>query len=273
MKPYIIMNEGKKIVIVLDPPHMIKLVRNCLVAEKQIVRNHKVISSRFFEYLVSHKSDPNIQLHKLSYTHIEWEKNKISVRIADQTLSESTANAMQILCDQKNHLFITCSETIHFIRNFNKLFDIFNAEHKNSENKFKIGLNESNAQEVFEFLNYMISYIKTLTIRRINILESNRSTGFIGFIINIESLKIMYHELILTKKLPIILLFYLGQDLLESLFPRIRGYLGGNDNPSTTQLIGSVRRIMIPNEFKASEHANWEDHLNILHVPSTTKKT
>lgn len=118
-----------------------------------------------------------------------------------------------------------------------------------------------------------IIYIKSLTIRREDVLQSDRSTGFLGFLINIESLRILYNDLILTKKLHVILFFFLGQDLLESLFSHVRGFLGGNDNPSATQLIGSVRKLLIENEFKASEDANCDDHLNLLYVPSTTSKS
>lgn len=252
---------------------MIKLVRNRLAARKQIVSHQlRVISWRYFEYLVKYQSGPNIQIHKLNKAHIEWEKNKMNVKIAAQTLSDTTANAMETLYEEKDYLFISCKETIRFIRNFNKIFDIFNAKHENSQNRNKRGLNVENAQEIFDFLNYMIIYIKSLTIRRVEVLKTKRATGFLGFLINIESLKILYEEIIVTKKLRVILFYYLGQDLLESLFSHVRGFLGGNDNPSATQLVGSVRKILVQNEFKASDGANCEDHLNLLYVSTASNR-
>lgn len=46
MKPYIL-NNGNKVVIVLDPPHMLKLIRNCLATKNQIV-SHKLNVIRIF---------------------------------------------------------------------------------------------------------------------------------------------------------------------------------------------------------------------------------
>lgn len=81
--------------------------------------------------------------------------------------------------------------------------------------------------------------------------------------VNIESLKILYETLILTKKIRVILFFNFTQDMLESLFSRFRGLLGGNDNPTAHQLIRAMRKVAVESEFTAPETANCEDHLNM----------
>lgn len=260
-----------KIVIILDPPHMMKLVRNCIAAKKQLFRRNHIISWRYFENLVRYKTGKDCDIHKMNRMHFQWEKHKMNVKIAAQTLSNSVALAMEIFLKANDRLFLGSAETITFTKNFNQIFDIFNAKHENSDNPFKVGLNEDNAVGIFDFLTYMENYIKSLTLHKENILKTGRKTGFLGFLINIESLRILYDELIVPKKVRVILFFYFGQDLLESLFSQIRGVLGGNTNPTALQLMGAIRKLTIKSEFTAPESANCEDHLNILSVASTSR--
>lgn len=96
-------------------------------------------------------------------------------------------------------------------------------------------------------------------------------TGFIGFPMNIEALKIVYAEYIQTGKLESVFTFYLGQDLLESFFGRVRARHGRNDNPTASQFCAAYRALLVHNEISASEVANCKDSLNILSIPSTAK--
>lgn len=196
----------------------------------------------------------------------------MNVRLAAQTLSYSVANSMEILMRNGDKTFYNASGTITFVKNFNKAFDIFNAKHPNSNNLFKRGLNIGNAEQIFVFLDYFSKYIKSITCGSKNILKSARHTGFLGFLINIETLHYFYDEFILKNKMKNILFFYFGQDLLESLFGRIRSMLGHNTNPTEEQLKGVTRQIINFDELKASDTANCRDELNILTVGSSTNK-
>lgn len=152
----------------------------------------------------------------------------------------------------------------------NKGFDIFNSKHEDSINLFKIGLNEKTAKNIFEFLEYFSDYIKSIELDGTNVIETARRTGFLGFLINIATLRFYYEEYVLTKKIPNILFFYLSQDMLERLFSRVRSMLAANNNPTAEQLFGVLRQLITLNEIKASEKANCLDNLNILTVPSTS---
>lgn len=66
--------------------------------------------------------------------------------------------------------------------------------------------------------------------------------------------------------------FYLGQDLLESLFSRIRSILGFNTNPTVQQLSGVLRKILVLDEIKGSQLSNCEDQLDILTISSDPKR-
>lgn len=87
----------------------------------------------------------------------------------------------------------------------------------------------------------------------------------------IEVLKIIYAQYIQTGKIDVLLTFYLSQDLLESLFGRMRAMLGRNDNPTASQFSASFRAVVIHTEITSSEFSNCEDAPNILSISSTAK--
>lgn len=260
-------DDSKRICIVMDPPHCLKLIRNC-IAEKENLRdgNGNSICWSFFEKLVNTNSE--LATHKMTRKHIEFHSNKMNVRIAAQTLSLSVAKSMELLVRNRNASFANAVGTIIFTKNFNKGFDIFNAKHSNSNNIFKQGLNLKTAEKIFEFLDYFAEYIKSIKYQGQYILNTQRKTGFLGFLMNREALKYFYDEFVSQSKIENILFFYFGQDLLESLFGRIRSMLGANTNPTAQQLVGVTRQLMNFNEIKASEEANCQDELNILTVTS-----
>ena len=70
-------------------------------------------------------------------------------------------------------------------------------------------------------------------------------TGFLGFIVNFESLKILYEDLILTNKIEYLLMYKLSQDNLELFFGLVRYRTGRNDNPTCKQFIASYKKLII----------------------------
>lgn len=269
LRPFILNTEYKRnIYIVFDPPHMLKLVRNCLHAKRHLKDgNNNEISWDYFENLVSQKND--LVSHKMTKNHIDFQSDKMNVKLAAQTLSFSVANSMEMLLQHGDPFFHNAAGTITFVKNFNKAFDIFNSKHLDSNNLFKRGLNEQTAERIFQFLDYFDKYLKSIKLNGINILKTSRRTGFLGFLINIATLRFFHIEYTATQKIENILFYNFGQDMLESLFSRIRSMLGNNNNPTAEQLSGVLRQLVILNEITASEKANCEDNLDVLTTSST----
>lgn len=268
IRPFIINpGNGRKIFIVLDPPHMLKLVRNCLAAESPLKDgDNNTISWKFLEKLVPTKAD--LVSHRMTKKHIDFQSNKMNVKLAAQTLSFSAARSMEVLLQNGDLYYQNAAGTITFVKNFNKAFDIFNSKHPDSNNLFKRGLNAKNADKIFEFLEYFSTYIKSITLRGKNILKTKRKTPFLGFLVNTVTLRLLYDEFVLTKRIENILFYYFTQDSLECLFSRVRSMLGFNTNPTAQQLSGILRKILVLDEIKASDTANCEDNLDILTISS-----
>lgn len=86
LQPFIINpTNNQKICIVLDPPHMLKLVRNCLGAKGHLRDgNNNDVAWEYFVNLVNTKTD--LASHKMTREHIEFNSNKMNVKLAAQTL-------------------------------------------------------------------------------------------------------------------------------------------------------------------------------------------
>lgn len=100
-KPYFKNPFNKKHVVylILDPPHMIKLVRNCIGNKKTIYDyQNNEIKWKFFEDLVALQTSQNVNFgNKITKTHIDYKANKMNVSLATQTISNSVAASFEYL--------------------------------------------------------------------------------------------------------------------------------------------------------------------------------
>lgn len=281
MKTYFIdPHSQRRIFVVFDPSHCIKLIRTNLHGRKVLVdADGGVIQWKHIESLFHFGKNNDFNLtHKLTNRHINFQNKKMHVRTAVQTLSNSVADSLQFLMGQNVNGFSTVGPTVKHIRYFDKLFDIMNTQKVNhsQENCFKSAINFFNQEEVFEFLNEAKEYIFGLKVRGLKqrrlvpIVSSLIKTGYLGMAINIDSIIGMYHEFVQEKELMHALPTYrLSQDHIEMLFGKIRAYHRFNDNPTQQQFKASYKRIQLASDIPLSAGSNIST--NILEVSS--KKT
>lgn len=137
--------NGEKNYIFMDPCHMLKLLRNLLGKLKVIhLQNGEKIEWRYIVSLYEYSKEFALNTHRLSRKHINWERSCMNVRLATQTFSDSVADSIQFLMDNKHPDFVGAGPTIKFIRIINKIFDIFNAKGTKAENIFKRAVNPEN---------------------------------------------------------------------------------------------------------------------------------
>lgn len=220
--------NGEKIYIILDPSHAIKLVRNTLGNCETIYdENDEEISWKYLINLVNFSGKQNIGLaHKMTKRHLEFKDRIMHVRTAVETLSNSTANAIQFLKDNGIKEFANAESTIKFIRMYDKLWDIFNSRRiRSDEIPFKSAINENNVDIIFEFLLKAKKYILSLKImnkqsgRIVPIVKSVYNTAFRGFILNINSVMSMYKDYVEERHwMHFIATYRLSQDPLEMFF-------------------------------------------------------
>lgn len=258
-----------EIYVILDPCHMEKLVRNALATKKIFYDSqNRKIEWRYFEALYNFSREVNFRTHKLSKKHIEWYRNPMNVRIAVQTLSDSVADSMQFLLTQGHPEFVGAEATIEFIRKMNTLFDIFNTRHTQNENIFKKAMSPGNKRIVFNYFQSCIDYFKALKledvskgkskkVKVVSLVTSRRRTAFRGFIIDMNSVMLMYEKFVEQESvLNTLPTYYLLQDVIKIFFGKIRANCGYNNNPNVNQFKGAYRKIQGNLNIKPSDTGN-----------------
>lgn len=266
---------GDKIWTFWDPCHMTKLVRNTLGDKKVLSHiSGNQIKWEFIEYL--HELQENEGLHmatKITKKHINFQDNRMQVKLATQTLSLSVYNALRFVDKLKIAKFEGCIPTAEFCYIFNNIFDILNCKNKFSKkNKFNVPINDNNFQFLREQSKNFEKYILDLRDSNgIPILKSSRKTGFLGLIICLQNIFELYKKLKDVGQ-NYLLSFKLSQDHIETFFSCIRARGGFNNNPNARQFESAYKRLLIRHEISNTYSSNClADGVEILHISSKKK--
>lgn len=187
----------KNVYVFLDLCHMIKLLRNCLGALKTFKNSsNDFIKWKFVSKLVEVQNFEGLHVAtKLRNRHLQWSREIMKVRLAVQTISRSVSDAITFLRDDLKHPeFAESHATSKFILNFNNLFDIFNSRGKWAKYKYKQHLSKRTESEFLQFFQYMKNYIHGLTLNGQLVVKSKIKTGFLGFLVGMESLEALYRQ-------------------------------------------------------------------------------
>lgn len=259
-KPFIVNpHSDEKIYLFPDACHMLKLARNCLAGKAVLYDNeNNSIEWRYIEALEEYQRVNKINLgNKINKLHVQWKTKRMSVRIASETYSNGTADAIEFLNSKGIPKFQGSEATVKFIRFINNIFDILNSKHE-TEIGLKRPISPSTKVNFFNYFDKSIAYIQGLKLESNgkSILRTRSKTPFFGFIICLENFRSLYSEYVETNILNCIFTFRFSQDHLELLFGSIRQMFGCNDNPSAKQFESAWRRLLGQHQITASEQSN-----------------
>lgn len=220
---------NRKIYVFLDPPHMLKLARNCLGTRNLVDGDGGIIEWTYISLMYeTQKSLPWNLGNKLTKAHIQWEKQKMSVKLAAETISDSVADSMQFMqgdCE----LFEHAGATIKYIRIINDVFDIMNST-LNSKNAtgYKRPISKTTSSELFSRFREALHYLEGLKVEGEvkSIFSSSVHTAFTGFYNNIINFMSIYDDYVETDKMEVIITHRFSQDHLETFFGSVRS-MGG----------------------------------------------
>ncbi|CAI6375743.1 unnamed protein product [Macrosiphum euphorbiae] len=142
---------------------------------------------------------------------------------------------------------------------------------------YEKALCKENIESVILFTKIFKTYIKGLKVEDkpgifVHGLQSSRKTGFIGFIVCLESILQLYSTLIKTNQLEHIKLYRLSQDHIELFFGSIRSHGGHNNNPKVRQFRSAYKKLVIRindiTNFNTGNCILLED-IGILHYSSS----
>ncbi|CAL1682573.1 unnamed protein product [Lasius platythorax] len=276
-KPFFINPATKeKVLCVFDPCHMIKLVRNTLGHNLRLRNNEKEILFEDIKRLQKLQDEEGLKAGtRLTKKHIYFHNNRMNVKLAAQTLSESVSTALKFVDKRVPGYLQSPEETAKFCSIFNDAFDILNVRSKFPKpKKCNMPLSDSTFIELKQYAENIIEYIKNIEdCEHRSILKSNRRTGFLGLIICLQNIFELF-LLLKEKGLEYLLTYKLNQDHLETFFSAIRSRGGFNNNPSAKHFESSYKRLLVRHEVKAAETGNCMiNDIQILFVSSKKEDT
>ena len=240
-------NSSRNIHVFFDACHLLKNLRGALHALGQI--ETCVGKAKWEDIVLLHELQTSEGLraaNKLTTKHIRFQKNKMNVKLAAQTMSASVAAALRFASQMGCDGLGDCAGTANFVSVIDHMFDIFNSRTPVAKG-FKSPLRPGNLAYTEQFLLQAKSVLLSMTDRNgTKVYQGKRRMGVIGFLCNIESVLKLSKELLLGEA-PVqryLLTYKLSQDHLEMYFSSVRQRGGWNNNPSALQFCSAFRSLL-----------------------------
>lgn len=245
-----IFNDGA-VGAILDACHMMKLARNTLAEYREIyVPFVGTAKWQHLEMLQKEQTMQQLTLgNKISKSHIQYQNQKMKVRLAVQIFSASAAMALRYMRLSGHSNFQDSQPTEDFLLKMNELFDYLNSRSPFGKGT-KHPINSRNIEQRENFLREMKDYLLNLEDKNGNLLaNTKRRTFIIGLILTIDSTIYLSRQLILGPgingiKLKYLLTYKMSQDNLETVFATVRKRGGCNNNPSALQFRSIYKSIL-----------------------------
>lgn len=175
--------NNSKVYFIPNACHNLKLARNTLGNCKILESDNGYIRWEHICKLQEVQNELTFKFrNKLSASHINWQNNKMKVKFAAQTLSSSTADALEFL---KKINFYNADTTVQYCRAIDKIFDFLNSKSCFSKG-FKSPISKNNILK--SIILPLVDYLYTLKYNDNLLHKSNKKTFIIGFTIAVKSL-------------------------------------------------------------------------------------
>lgn len=232
-----------------------------------------------WKYLTTlHELQDLVELHlanKLTRSAIEFHKNKMKVVHAAVAMGDKTSDAIWYL-DRNLNLpeFAGSLNSVVFFKVCNLCFDILDSKTENSFKPFKSPLCRENSSEIFEWMDSIEKYFKSLILEGKPLLMSLRLTGFVGTLSGFHVARKLYKEMVLTGRMESIAMHSTNQDELEHFFCRMRSSLGNNTNPTCYQFQCFMKNFLSFHLVQFSTQGNCSlSCADDMKLPEQTKLT
>lgn len=267
--PYFYVNH-KKIFTIYDVPHLVKSIRNNLIA-RDIYIGEKTVSWEDVRavYQIDKKSNTARAIPKISEQHITPNTfQKMRVKYATQIFSRTVSAAINTCVATKQIKSNSAKSTSEFLFRLNNIFDTLNSSVLNHSNQYRCALSINKSQPEM-YLREALEWISTWRSYKEG-KRKERNHCFLGLKQSIYSVLLLWEDLkrdgykfLLTRRL--------HQDPLENFFSIIRRRSGNNVNPTAKSFRQSVQWNMLMKLLQKADHSNCEeDEDEILEIESVT---
>ena len=275
LNPY---DPTRHVYFISDVPHLIKTIRNNFsnsfahTKTRSLWKNNKDISWMHIVKLFEEHCELNLYnpCPKLTRKHIDLQAfSYMKVNLAAQVISDSVANALEMLYGDE------MSETVFFIRTFNKFFDCLNVrsvwEGRNKRNP-NLEPYSSTDDPRLTFLTtdlptYLREWQNGVNKRPGMLSKANRASMLLshqtvrGIKISCASISECVKDL-LNQGAKYVLTHSFNQDPLEQHFGHYRHKSGANNNPSVYEVRNTLTTLRaVKSQAIAPKRGNVKRHL------------
>ncbi|XP_074848117.1 DNA transposase THAP9 [Carettochelys insculpta] len=241
-----------------DACHLLLLIRNVFQCFHRI---RFINETAHWQHIVDLVTLPKKELlhisDRLSGSCRNSESCHLRVNYTAQLFSESVSGALESLQLLGLSSFQNCSGTIKFVRLMSNLFDLFHGR-----SCFGAGLKGPLSSENYAKINSLLTEVKNVfvaltdTLGR-HFLTGKHKLGFVGFLLNAESLKWLYTKYIFPKSMPICLLTYtFSLDHLELFLSALRQACASSDNPTCMMFQTAYCKLLTKYNLTPGLHQN-----------------
>ncbi|XP_013371627.1 PREDICTED: DNA transposase THAP9 [Chinchilla lanigera] len=220
-------SSSQQIAYFFDSCHLLKLIRNAFQSLQSIQCINGTAHWQHLVQLVVLGEQELSSVEGIPSQLANLKDHVLKMNCAAQLFSEGVAKALEYLLSLGLPPFQNCIGTIHFLRLISNLFDIFN-----SRNCYGKGLKRPLLPETFSEINHVLIEAKTIFLTLSDtsnnqIIKSKRKLGFLGFLLNAESLNWLYQNYIFPKVVPFpyLLTYKFSQDHIELFLKKLRQML------------------------------------------------
>lgn len=252
-------NPKRKLRMCSDFPHLLKCIRNRLVAKKELHVPEGCVRLSHFQKLIEYDAKHEFKLaYKLTRKHVNPENHeKMRTRYAFQLFSGTVADALTILKEKGIPGFADCEPTVQFCRRLNQISDILNSN--NCFDGLKLNSKEHHALE--DFLLYLELW-ESCTDPQFFLTKSTYNGLRATINTTLDLLRYCSSELgfryLMTSRI--------NQDPLEHFFGLLRSSGGDNNNPESIQVAQIFRLLSLYSLIKPAKGSNVSGSgmLNVL---------
>ncbi|XP_062964730.1 DNA transposase THAP9 isoform X1 [Cynocephalus volans] len=227
-------SSSQQIAYFFDSCHLLRLIRNAFQNFQSIQFINGTAHWQHLVELVALEEQELSNMERVPNKLANLKNHILKMNCAAQLFSESVASALEYLQSLGLPPFQNCMGTIYFLRLVNNLFDIFNGR-----NCYAKGLKGPLLPETYGKINHMLIEAKTIFLTLSDtsnnqIIKGKRKLGFLGFLLNAESLKWLYQNYVFPKVMPFsyLLTYKFSQDHLELFLRMLRRVLGTSSSPT-----------------------------------------
>ncbi|OWK13629.1 THAP9 [Cervus elaphus hippelaphus] len=227
-------SSSQQIAYFFDSCHLLKLIRNAFQNFQSIQFINGTAHWQHLVELAALEEQELSHMERIPRKLANLKNHILKTNCASQVFSESVVRALECLLSLGLPPFQNCVGTIHFLRLINNLFDILNSRNFYGK-EFKGPL----LPETFNKINHVLTEAKTIFVTLSDtsnnqILKGKRKLGFLGFLLNAESLKWLYQNYVFPKVMPFpyLLMYKFSQDHLELFLKMLRQVSVTTSNPT-----------------------------------------